>query len=67
MKKYVLVWLFLGLFLLTGCSGMGMMQPDGYYQGNANGNNMDGETYEEIIENDFIRTEDMPVYTFNRC
>ncbi len=65
MKKYVLVWLFLGLFLLTGCSGMGMMQPDGYYQGNANGNNMDGETYEEIIENDFIRTEDMPVSTFS--
>ena len=65
MKKTVSVFMvFLGLALLSGCSGV-------YNGPNDNGptynnqNDLSGETHENIIENEFVLTEDMPVSTFS--
>jgi len=49
------------LVLLSACTGdMGYDMNDGYYSEPIN-----GETYEEIVENKFIHTSDMPVSTFS--
>lgn len=65
MKKIMLVWMIAGLFLLTGCSTYDMNDPYGWNPNQGEFEKVDGETYAEIIENDFIRTSDMPVSTFS--
>ena len=65
MKKIMLVWMIAGLFLLTGCSTYDMNDPYGWNPNQGEYETTDGETYAEIIENDFIRTSDMPVSTFS--
>lgn len=62
MKKLLYVWMFLGLILLSACSSY--MDEDWYDQENY-GNATSGETYAEIVENEFIKTTDMPVSTFS--
>lgn len=62
MKKVWLVLLVLNVFILASCSGA----YDGYnslYDGYVEDQNTEG--YDEIIENTFINTEDMPVSTFS--
>lgn len=63
MRKMLVLVMVIGLFTLSACSSMYDMNVESepyateYYQ--------EGETYAEIIENEFIRTEDMPVSTFS--
>jgi Ca-activated chloride channel family protein len=63
MRKMLVLWMVVGLFTLSACSAMYDMDVESepyateYYQ--------EGETYAEIVENEFIRTEDMPVSTFS--
>jgi Ca-activated chloride channel family protein len=64
MKKILTMVMGLSLFVLASCSGS-MDYDNGYYQGNYQEPTAEGENYGEIIENDFINTEDMPVSTFS--
>ncbi len=63
MRKMLVLVMVIGLFTLSACSSMDQGYRDSepyateYYQ--------EGETYAEIVENEFIRTEDMPVSTFS--
>ena len=64
MKKQIMLCLaLLSLMLLSGCSGYqnGFMD----YGPKDRGEYIESETYDEIIENDYIRTSDMPVSTFS--
>ena len=63
MKKLMLVWMVLGLLMLTACTSYdkyGYM-PDAYYENI----DKDQETYAEIVENPYIRTSDLAVSTFS--
>ncbi len=61
MKKLSLLSLIVSvLVLLTACSGNMDDIYNGYYS-----EDLSGETYEEIVENKFIHTSDMPVSTFS--
>ena len=66
MKKTVLFILsLLSVFVLVSCSSYDY---GGNYQPNYEGGLLEdtsGETYEEIIENEFIATSEMPVSTFS--
>jgi Ca-activated chloride channel family protein len=63
MRKMLVLWMVVGLFTLSACSSIYEVDVESepyateYYQ--------EGETYAEIVENEFIRTEDMPVSTFS--
>lgn len=60
MKKLTLGLLLSLLFVLSGCGAY-----YDYYGPEDRYVYIEGETYDEIIENDFIRTEDMPISTFS--
>ncbi|MCF7931219.1 MAG: von Willebrand factor type A domain-containing protein [Acholeplasmataceae bacterium] len=64
MKKCLFGMVIMGLVLLSGCSSM---YDGAYYEEVIYGNEEDllGETYAQINENDFISTADMPVSTFS--
>lgn len=65
MKKIVVVWMLLGLIFLSACSSEDMWGPDGWNPNEGQYEYVEGETYAEIVENEFIRTSDMPVSTFS--
>ena len=63
MRKMLVLVMVIGLFTLSACSGMDQGYKD--YEPYATEYYQEGETYAEIVENKFIRTEDMPVSTFS--
>ncbi len=66
MKKILTLTMFSLLFVLASCSGMGGYSSEAYvYPNMANIDDQTGESYSEIIENEFISTEDNPVSTFS--
>lgn len=64
MKKIIVLCVMLSLLVLSACSSYDMDDPYGYQEPQVN-ENFQGETYEEMIENEFILTEDLPVSTFS--
>ncbi|QWB95956.1 VWA domain-containing protein [Mycoplasmatota bacterium] len=64
MKKILTVVMVASLFLLASCSGS-MDYDNGYYENYSYEPSAEGETYEEIVENEYINTADMPVSTFS--
>ncbi|HKL61180.1 MAG TPA: von Willebrand factor type A domain-containing protein, partial [Acholeplasma sp.] len=65
-KTATLFMFFLGLALLSGCGG-GVVYDGPNYNGPTynDQNDLSGETHENIIENEFVLTQDMPVSTFS--
>ena len=63
MRKLLVVWLIVGFITLSACSNEMISGYD--YEPVIEGSYNQDETYSEIIENEFIRTEDMPVSTFS--
>ncbi|MBU1142370.1 MAG: VWA domain-containing protein, partial [Firmicutes bacterium] len=64
MKKMLFVFTLIGLFVFSACASYDEYN-DGYYEGEYNFEKVQGETYAEIIENEFISTSDMPLSTFS--
>lgn len=67
MKKMIILCLLAFVVILTGCSSNMGYSPNNPYD-NPSYNNFDEsqtEEYQEINENDFIKTADMPVSTFS--
>ena len=65
MKKILFGFILIGLFTLASCSADYMYEPYENQLGEEYYTPIDGETYAEIIENEFINTADMPVSTFS--
>ena len=69
MKRTLILCLSAFVLILTGCSSRMVYDPNAQYYNPSNNNNNynDSETeeYQEIYENDFIKTTDMPVSTFS--
>lgn len=75
MKRIIIGFCFLALVLLTGCSSsetMFYLNYNGAYAGSEQflstaslQTDSNSERYNEYIENDFIKTSDMPVSTFS--
>lgn len=61
MKKLMYLFILVLLITLLGCSNYSDMHYEPTYEYQS----FDGETYAEIVENDFILTSDMPVSTFS--